>query len=807
MRPQLTYATLFSAAGLGCYGFKEEQYRCVATAELIARRLEVQKANSVCERPEDYFLGDLSEQAFLNEIIEHVRSATKDLTFVIATPPCQGMSVANHKKKNELQRNSLVVNSLLFIEQVKPRFFVLENVRAFLKTLCTDVNGDNKTINDAIDQHLSGDYNIYRKVVNLKNYGSPSSRTRTLVIGVRHDLHGVTPLDIFPKEEEAPTLHELIGDLPALNTMGEIYEDDIYHSFKAYAPHMRPWISDLGEGQSAFDNTELVKRPHHWVNGQRVENKNGNGDKYRRNIWDRVAPCVHTRNDILSSQSTIHPVDDRVFSIRELCRLMGVPESFKWSQFELDELNSLPKPEKEGYLKDHEGNIRQCLGEGVPTPVMKSIARRARIIAENGFESEVSRTLRKYELTNSNRKKLCGHYTRQDIAYSLVSLLQIPKKKRISILEPSCGSGSFLPSIMSLFEGKDLDLTLIDIDKRAVDTACDLFEDEMISKSINSDTWIGDFLSYTPSVEYDFVIGNPPFGSSGAFDNPFYLKDWYAKFLRKALQISNTVAFIIPKSFISGAEFKSFRDHLSHEYKIEAIEDYGESAFLDVKIETIGLIVSRNVSENRNLLVRSRLFNSIRWTKQDYVCSSEYPNWLLYRNGFFDKVAAHIEFNCFDVFRDRKITKKLFRESDGLPVLKSRGLRAGTLDSSDVFVDSSVVPASFWNITSHGVCLVAPNLSYYPRVAILPQGYYVDGSVAVLIPKIEYPVERTIEFLNSRLFFYFYRIARNFSVRSLNLDKVSIFWWGIPFFEDQEFCSSNLPTPSSKTLFVLPDNF
>lgn len=56
---------------------------------------------------------------------------------VIATPPCQGMSVANHKKKNdEIKRNSLVVESIDLIKQIKPRFFILENVPSFYKTGC-----------------------------------------------------------------------------------------------------------------------------------------------------------------------------------------------------------------------------------------------------------------------------------------------------------------------------------------------------------------------------------------------------------------------------------------------------------------------------------------------------------------------------------------------------------------------------------------------------------------------------------------------------------------------------------------------
>lgn len=120
-----------------------------------------------------------------------------DLDVLIATPPCQGMSVANHKKKDELKRNSLVVESIKMTNQIKPKFFVFENVRAFLTSICTDVDGQDKSIKDAIEANLSGIYNILYQVVNFKDYGNPSSRTRTLVIGVRKDLKEVTPYDIF----------------------------------------------------------------------------------------------------------------------------------------------------------------------------------------------------------------------------------------------------------------------------------------------------------------------------------------------------------------------------------------------------------------------------------------------------------------------------------------------------------------------------------------------------------------------------------------------------------------------------------
>ena len=43
-----TYISLFSSAGIGCYGFKMEDFECIATNELIERRLNIQKYNNKC---------------------------------------------------------------------------------------------------------------------------------------------------------------------------------------------------------------------------------------------------------------------------------------------------------------------------------------------------------------------------------------------------------------------------------------------------------------------------------------------------------------------------------------------------------------------------------------------------------------------------------------------------------------------------------------------------------------------------------------------------------------------------------------
>ena len=171
---RMTYVSLFSCAGIGCYGFKQENFDCVATAELIERRLNVQKYNHKCRYESGYICGDLTSQETQDKVFDeiqmwHNQRNMDELDVVIATPPCQGMSVANHKKGDELKRNSLVVESIKIIQQIKPRFFVFENVPAFLKSICTDIDGQDKPIRDAIELDLTGHYNIAAKVINFKD--------------------------------------------------------------------------------------------------------------------------------------------------------------------------------------------------------------------------------------------------------------------------------------------------------------------------------------------------------------------------------------------------------------------------------------------------------------------------------------------------------------------------------------------------------------------------------------------------------------------------------------------------------------
>ena len=141
MKTDMTYISLFSSAGVGCFGFKEAGFQCIATNELIKRRLEVQKFNKKCRLESGYICGDITKddtkKLLFNEIeLWRSKYSLTDVDVIIATPPCQGMSVANHKKTdNEIVRNSLVVESIKLINEIHPRCqFFCDLQQTFLGT-------------------------------------------------------------------------------------------------------------------------------------------------------------------------------------------------------------------------------------------------------------------------------------------------------------------------------------------------------------------------------------------------------------------------------------------------------------------------------------------------------------------------------------------------------------------------------------------------------------------------------------------------------------------------------------------------
>lgn len=826
-----TYISLFSSAGIGCYGFTTEGFDCVATNELITRRLEIQRFNKKCKYDSGYICGDITEDATKNALYDQIALWKKEenlarVDVVVATPPCQGMSVANHKKSaTEIVRNSLVIESIKIIKQIHPRFFIFENVPAFMKTICTDIDGANKTIAAAIEHNLGQAYSYTSRVINFKNFGACSSRQRTVVIGVSKDYADeVSPLELYPDLVKERTLREVIGNLKPLKEFGEIDKKDIYHSFRTYPEHMRAWISDIAEGQSAFDNADDSKKPHRIVDGEIVINQRKNADKYTRQYWDKVGPCIHTRNDQLASQNTVHPCDDRVFSIRELMIMMTVPYSFKWVETDFDTLNSLSAEQKRAFLKKEEIKIRQSLGEAVPTVIFQSIAKKIaaalkypplttaainklvsshqlsdvdhlrEFIAGNPMNLS-SATLGKIaELANTSRTDNAAFFTSKSLITEMIKALPDTDKETVRILEPSVGVGNFLPLIIKKFEGKRIILDVVDIDPHSLVFAKLILRNYNIPDTCTINYIEDDFLLHNFEERYDYIIGNPPFFKMKSSNKllKVYRRNTINKvttnicsfFLDKAVNIGNYVALVFPKFLLNTPEFAPTRNYLSKK-AIECIIDFGEKGFPGVLVETLAIFIN-NLSRPSNTRVTSITHGKYMSQPQKYIFDEKLPYWIVYRDTRFDAVCRKLDFNVFKVFRDRQITNAQLSGAGDIRVLKSRNISDDgktiiNLSNYDSYIDYDTLKgfAVFEYLDRDDVYLT-PNMTYKPRMMRKPRNCVVNGSLAILIPKNDtIPTEKQMEFFSTQEYREFYQIARNYQTRSLNVDACSVFFYGL----------------------------
>lgn len=798
--PMRTYISLFSSAGVGCYGFKQNGYECIATCELLNERLNVQRANNKCRLESGYICGDMTTdetKARLFKEIQRWRDDYKieDVDVVFATPPCQGMSTANCKKNNQEQvRNSLVVEAIKVIHDVNPKIFIFENVRSFMKTTCTDISGVDMSIKESIYTNLSENYYIFSKVLNFKDYGVPSSRPRTIVVGTRRDLKNISPLNIFPRREEEITLRESIGNLNPLG-YGERDALDPFHFARVYDAYMEEWIAPLREGQSAFENPVHLRPYKLDKDGNRVTLKGGEmGNKFRRLRWDSPCSCIATRNDQLASNDTIHPRDNRVLSIRELMILMTIPRNFKWS---LDDDALTPDGAAE-YLSTNELNIRRCIGEAVPTHIIETLSKNVDIMLTfNEFvdsyeEDYLEAYMQDMEIRNNfyidtflkeqaiaDAKDSGSFYTPQCVVFDAIKDLDI-NKKQIRILEPSVGLGAFIPQLCALFSDKDsIVIDAVEIDATTLASLKESIQKIELGTNVAINYICSDFLEYPITESYDAVVTNPPYANSKKkypeVCQGLKLKNLFGLFLNKIYNIADNIVCVIPKNFVMADEFEPIRKKYQT-YPLVSVCDFGVKFFKKVFVEILSLHFSKKYKGS--LLVRDYVNNEYYIHPQKYIYHNHV--WLLYRNDFFDKFIQTMQLDVYKSFRDRQITNSMLSNSGKIRVLRSKNIQDdGSIINKDGY-DKYIDDVSKFQIGRYlnKKPIIMVNFTYNTRATILPDNMIPNGSIAILTPKVSvYPED--LSFYSSNEFRAYYEIVKSKSRFTLNIDESSLYYIGI----------------------------
>lgn len=163
-----------------------------------------------------YFVGDINE---LNNRIEEYQKYLTDITLVCGGPPCQGFSMANRQRILDDPRNQLYKAYLTFLSNVRPKFFIMENVKGMANKI--------SEIKDNFKVFLGDEYMFDYKLLRAQDFGVPQNRERFILIGNRM---GVDPQLIFEeifKQKRTPfVLRDVLEGLPHLESRKEIGKNE-----------------------------------------------------------------------------------------------------------------------------------------------------------------------------------------------------------------------------------------------------------------------------------------------------------------------------------------------------------------------------------------------------------------------------------------------------------------------------------------------------------------------------------------------------------------------------------------------------
>jgi len=340
----LNGVSLFANVGIAETYIANHNINIVVANELLKKRAAFHQENHPhCKMIQ----GDITNSAIYEEIVSYAKK--KKCDFLIATPPCQGMSIAGKMKEDD-PRNSLIKFVVKMIQDLEPTNALIENVQGVLKTSIL-VNAKSVKITEYIQKELEPlGYFINPVVVDAADYETPQTRKRAIF------LISKVAKWLPPEKKAKISVKEAIAHLPTLES-GESSEI-MYHYAKKHNDRHISVLRHTPSGKTALHNKEHYPKK---ADGTRIK---GFATTYKRIEWDKPAPTITMANGSVSSQNNVHPgklkedgtySDARVLTLKEIFILTGLPENWnppKWAS---------------------ENLVRQAIGEGVPPKVIDAL--------------------------------------------------------------------------------------------------------------------------------------------------------------------------------------------------------------------------------------------------------------------------------------------------------------------------------------------------------------------------------------------------------------------------------------------------
>lgn len=176
------FVDLFAGCGGLSVGLQQAGFTPWFVNEIVEQFCNTYKFNHDLS-DEHYFVGDIAD---LNAHIDEYKEMLSDITLVCGGPPCQGFSMANRQRILDDPRNALYKQYLIFLKTVRPKFFIMENVKGMMNKI--------DEIKQNFTEYLGDEYQFDYALLRAQDYGVPQNRERFIMVGNRV---GVSPKKIF----------------------------------------------------------------------------------------------------------------------------------------------------------------------------------------------------------------------------------------------------------------------------------------------------------------------------------------------------------------------------------------------------------------------------------------------------------------------------------------------------------------------------------------------------------------------------------------------------------------------------------
>ncbi|MEA9393615.1 DNA cytosine methyltransferase [Acerihabitans sp. TG2] len=323
-------------------GIEKAGFKTLLACEIDKSARKTIKSN----RPDIALIGDIRDYS-PQEIMEHAGLKLGDeVDLIMGGPPCQAFSTAGKRLGFEDERGNIFLKYIETIFEIKPKYFIIENVRGLLSAPLQhrphNQRGDDFLPLKSEEESGGVLSYIYRMIkasgyscsfelYNAANFGVPQTRERVIMMCARSG-------EKIPYLEPTHSKDSHFG-LPSWKTFRDAVNglDEASHTHLEFPDKRKKYYRLLGPGEY-WKNLPLELQKE--ALGKSFFSGGGKTGFLRRLAWDKPSPTLVT-HPAMPATDLAHPEELRPLSIEEYKRIQQFPEDWKIEGKLLDKYKQL----------------------------------------------------------------------------------------------------------------------------------------------------------------------------------------------------------------------------------------------------------------------------------------------------------------------------------------------------------------------------------------------------------------------------------------------------------------------------------